>query len=666
MTRGRTAWAVVAALALLGAGWWASRSLRTPDLGSFHMRQVLFDVVAAQDDWIVLEAPPDAPPRPTTLTPLVDQHADVADKAAIRMSPPCAIAFDVPRDEAQYTLRAAAGADSSVPHGLPPGLPKLGVLYSVEVDGVEVWSERYEHQSMTREKWDPDLYRWRHVGGRDGIAVRAGQRVTLRTRFAPDQDLSALDTQGGLALGFGGVVLEHEWTGERRAATPATPNILYVVMDTQRVDRLGCYGNRRGLTPHIDTLAARGTLFEEAYATSSWTWPSTASLLTGLIPDEHGVTGNESCTLAYRLRTLAEVLARRGYTTAAFSGNPLIVGSRQFDQGFEHFDGSVPDFRMSDELVPPAIEWLRANASRRFFMYLHLVDPHVPHRPHPDEVARLGLGPPPPGWPEQGHEGLRNLVLEKGGLTDSQRAYMEGLYDASVATGDRWIGAFLAELERLGLTEKTVICFTADHGEGLFDHGMFGHGHSVYGEEVHVPLLFAGPGVDVGRRVAGTVSNRHAATTLASFGSGALDVREPDRVHLLRDGATSGAVTMTHRGARGKQAGLALYGLRRDGLSLHWRDRATEARSHLPPGPERARGASIPDAVDLEQLALFDLRADPHEMTDLVAAEPERARALWAQLTAELRAARAHAPRVSIAVGGSGLATLRANGYAGD
>ena len=103
----------------------------------------------------------------------------------------------------------------------------------------------------------------------------------------------------------------------------------------------------------------------------------------------------------------------------------------------------------------------------RFFLYLHLVDPHTPHRPHPAEAARLELPSPPAGWPERGLDGVPSDPAPTPEISE----YSSQLYDASVATGDRWFGVLLDELDRLDLSTRTIVVFTSDHGEELFEHG---------------------------------------------------------------------------------------------------------------------------------------------------------------------------------------------------
>jgi arylsulfatase A-like enzyme len=650
LVRGKLA-LLTAALVAVVLPWLGSR-LFADEAPKMERRLVIADVVASVDSWRVLEQRPGLPPVPKMLTPMIDQHADVADKPAIRMAPPCAVGFDVPPEIGRATLRAAAGADLEVLRRLPPELEGLTVDYSVELDGEVVWTERVTHAPMPLGVWAPERFAWRHAGGAEGIPVRAGQRIVLRTAFAPDQDLSKLSEEG-LDLGFGGVYLERTVQRRRALASPDSPNIVLVVMDTQRVDRLGCYGYGRNVSPNLDALARRGTLFEQAYATSSWTWPATASILTGLPVDEHGVTEAAHCTLSHSLTTIAEALQARGYSTAAFSGNPLIVERRQFDQGFEHFDGSVPDFRMSDELVPGVLDWLRDHASARFFLYLHLVDPHTPHRPHPEEALRLGLGEPPADWPERGVQGIPTHPESMNfDVSPAMREYMQAEYDASVATGDRWFGAVLDELAALGLTDRTIVCFTADHGEGLLDHGLVGHGNSVYGEEVRVPLVVAGPGIPSNRRRTGVVSNRHIAPTLAELTGADLPVREPRS--LFDDELPQSAVYGTRRGRLGKESNLVLHGLRERDHVLHWRERLG------------ATGFLAPKDVPASDLWLFDVRSDPGENLNILTTDEPLARELLERLQERLRDAATHAPPLVPGGSAGALHTLKHIGYAGE
>lgn len=606
------------------------------------VREVTVDLVVSPELLHVVDERREAPIAPGVLTPTIDQRTDTGDRPSLVMAPPAAVEFVVPPEGLGSRLHAAAGADSSVYEAYPDGVP---VVYRVLVDGEVAWETTVTHAPpvVGPRVFDTTGLEWRHVEseGQRGLAVDVGQRVRLETDFAPGADADAFDP-ARMSVGFGGASLVREGRIPRRVATPERPNVVMVVMDTQRADRIGCYGYDRATTPNVDALARRGLLFTDAYATSSWTWPSTASLMTGLSPDSHGVKGLEACTLSQGFTTLAEALQRHGYTTAAFSGNPIVEPTRAFDQGFETFAVERGTrFVKSDELMPQALDWLDAHAPLRFFLYLQLVDPHTPHAPHPDEAARLELGPPPPDWPEAG----LNAVPMDGTASPEVRAYASRLYDASVATGDRWVGALLTRLEELGLDDRTIVCFTSDHGEELFEHGAHGHGHDVWRDLVHAPLILAGPGIPRGEQRDGAVSNRHVATTIARLVGTALPEYD-EAVHLVDDPPPGRAWFET---AKGKFAGRnyqLLYGLRQGGLVVHWRH----------------SGLAPVDVADSD-LRVFDPLTDPEQQRDLISVRGEEARAAVARILELRQAAQESLPPLVIGAGAAGEARLREIGY---
>ncbi|MEM6671197.1 MAG: sulfatase [Planctomycetota bacterium] len=607
------------------------------------IRQVVVDVVASPHLLTTVRARDDAPPGPGVLTPAVDQTTDTGDKPSLVLPPPAAQEFVVPGAASGIRLTAAAGADLSVIETLPAALTEVRVEYRIVVDGEVAWSETIAHRRMPQGTFDTSNFQWRHVAtdGEKGVPVRSGQTVRLETSFAEGQDVDGLEG-ANLRLGFGGVALERTLRQERRVATADAPNVVFVVMDTLRRDRTGVYGYERNTTPRLDAFAADGLVFEDAYATSSWTWPSTASLLTGRLPDAHGVKSSSSCTLAQRLPTIAEALQARGYTTAAFVGNPIIEPNRWFDQGFETFEVEVPHFRMSDEVVPHALEWLREHASLRFFLYLQLVDPHTPHRPHPEEAERLGLPSAPSDWPERGLNG----VLQREPPSEAVAKYANQLYDASVATGDRWFGAVLDELESLGLTKRTIVVFTSDHGEELFERGRHGHGHGIHAELVRAPLVMRGPGVPRGRRD-GVVSNRHVPTTLAALVGARLETPDPP-VHLIDDTLPDQVLFETTKGVWGAARYQQLLGLRSGPGVTHWRE------SDQPT-------AEIP-ASDLRR---YDVLADPSQVNDLSGLDLDAARADVARIRERIEVARDARPPLVLGVGAQGQSVLEGIGYAG-
>jgi arylsulfatase A-like enzyme/Tfp pilus assembly protein PilF len=262
-------------------------------------------------------------------------------------------------------------------------------------------------------------------------------------------------------------------------ATPATPpNVLLVSIDTVRADHVGAYGYAPARTPTLDRLAARGARYERASTVTPLTLPAHTSLLTGLTPIEHGVRDNGGFYLDEKFDTLAEILKRRGYRTGAFVGS-FVLDSRWglnqgFDLYFDNFDlsrdgeATMDDIqRRGEQVADRAIDWLRLSPDRRFFAWLHFYDPHTPYDA-------------PPPFPEMFP---RTLV---------------GAYDAEIAYTDAQLGRVVSELGRLGVSDRTLIVVTGDHGESLGEHGEQTHGFFIYDATMHIPIIAAGPGIAAG------------------------------------------------------------------------------------------------------------------------------------------------------------------------
>jgi arylsulfatase A-like enzyme len=300
---------------------------------------------------------------------------------------------------------------------------------------------------------------------------------------------------------------------------PPPEHVLLVLVDTLRADHLGSLGHPRGPTPAIDSVAARGVLFEEAYAQSSWTSPSIVSLFTGRRLAE------DRLDLPAALPTLAESFQRAGWATGGFIMNDMVNAEQGFARGFDHFEQLVPYSENG-----PILAWLAAHAGGRAFTYVHLNEVHDPYLPPPEHLkARLAPDP----LPEERlryYRGLQSELGLEGGLTAEVRAIEEELggYVDEVAYADARIGGLLAGLAEHGLERRTCVVITADHGEGLWTRvammaGRRGkalasgeaprltntlmptHGNQVYRELLHVPWVMSSPGLPAGVRVRGPV-----------------------------------------------------------------------------------------------------------------------------------------------------------------
>lgn len=310
--------------------------------------------------------------------------------------------------------------------------------------------------------------------------------------------------------------------------------MLLLFVDTLRADRLGCYGyTQRPTSPAIDALARGGAVFDQAFATASWTAPSAASLLTSLYPTEHGVlTARRTPSgevlidspLSPHLDSLAVVLQRAGYATRGVVSNYLLDRPWGFDAGFDEFsmlqaEGHDQESAVVGGLVADqALAWLDelAEGGAPFFLMAHFFDPHALYMNH-EEIAFTDGGALPEGMAWGGK--VLNGALEK--MTAPERApYLETLaatYDEEIAHTDAQMGRILARLDELGLAENTLVVFTADHGEYFMErdregeeddkrHAWIGHGRELFEELLRVPLIIRGPDVEPGRQVDGPVS----------------------------------------------------------------------------------------------------------------------------------------------------------------
>jgi arylsulfatase A-like enzyme len=349
------------------------------------------------------------------------------------------------------------------------------------------------------------------------------------------------------------------------AALPPPPsgahNVLLIVWDTVRAGNLSLYGYGRPTTPNLERVASRGVRFDLAFATSSWTLPSHASLFTGRWPHELGV--DWTSPLRSDAPTLAEYLGDRGYDTAGFVAN-LDYCSREngLARGFAHYEDypitlydtfvryvglghriGVPDwafvlekllkmaFGSSFDLVPrskehakrgaevdrPFLKWLSWQQGRRrpFFAFLNYNDAHSPYEVPDRSVPGFGLRP-------ANYQDRLTLLhwneLTKASLSDHDVQMAADIYDDSIAYLDRRLGVLLDELGRRGVLEDTLVIVAADHGEHLGDHLLFFHGCSLYRQLVQVPLVIAEPSrVPAGRAVPEPVSLCDIPATVADL-----------------------------------------------------------------------------------------------------------------------------------------------------
>ncbi len=276
-----------------------------------------------------------------------------------------------------------------------------------------------------------------------------------------------------------------------RAAGPP-PNILLVTADSLRADAVDF--SPGGTTPALAALAARGIRFERAYTVTPWTAPSLVSIFTGLYPPTHGVV-NRDDTTPKTLPTLPRLLGAKGYTLANFGFFSAVSYYRNLGLPEQAIAGA--------EVVGSRAlaEWL-AGAKEPFFAWIHYTEPHMPYGASGYQAAEVQV---------KGSTGLEraqvSATLPLGAGTSfapGDREKLMTLYRADVSRMDVEIGTVLAAMERRGLSSRTIVVVTADHGEELLEHGWVGHASTsgeakLVDEVLRIPLVLAGPGVPAGR-----------------------------------------------------------------------------------------------------------------------------------------------------------------------
>ena len=312
------------------------------------------------------------------------------------------------------------------------------------------------------------------------------------------------------------------------------PNVVLISVDMLRPDHLSCYGYERPTSPNIDRLASEGVLYENHFASSSWTLPSHASIFTSLPDSLHGCTDTDRA-LAPSALTLAERFAAAGYATAGFFAGPYLHPAFGLDQGFETYEdcaayaarisGRPPSEWAMDEGVMreshedvtntrvfvALLNWMHERPKKPFFLFVHLWDVHfdfVP--PAPYDKA---FDPDYQGWVDG-----KNFFFDPryGPEMDARDLeHLLALYDGEIAWTDSIVGRIRGELEKAGILEDTVFALTSDHGTEFFEHGRKGHRQTLYDEVLRAPLVIRYPAkLDPARRVSGLTRGIDVGPTL--------------------------------------------------------------------------------------------------------------------------------------------------------
>jgi choline-sulfatase len=300
-------------------------------------------------------------------------------------------------------------------------------------------------------------------------------------------------------------------------------NVVILVIDTLRADKLRPFNPAtRVRAPATDRFAAEGAVFELAEAPENWTKPSVASILTGLHPQTHQQKTGDAA-LPDSAVLLSEHLKVHGFATGSFIANGYVSDRFGFDQGWDHYTNYIREGKSTEakDVFADAAAWIEAHKDERFFAYIQTIDPHVPYDP-PDEYLKMYdpreyTGPIKPRMTgDLLEKAKRKPPLVVFDARDRER--LRALHDGEITKHDHFFGGFMDRLAALGLAENTLVVVTADHGEEFNDHGSWGHGHSVYQELLHVPLMFRLPNrVPAGTRVPYAVSTLDISATVTDL-----------------------------------------------------------------------------------------------------------------------------------------------------
>lgn len=416
-----------------------------------------------------------------------------------------------------------------------------------------------------------------------------------------------------------------------------TPNVVLIVLDSVRQDHLSCYGYARKTTPHIDRLAAEGTLFENAYSASCWTVPSHASLFTGLYPSQHEVDLNRPLFQPHH-ETLAGHFRNLGYRTACISCNSFAAGggtnlNRDFDltidvdggyregtstfaRGLRYVQKQWRAFlnrdRGADRATRLARDWIGGQGGP-FFLFMNYMDCHLPYRlKRPQRYHFI----PPVERKRVNRIPLDPFGVMAGQLQLSAReiAGIRALYDGSLFYLDQQIGRLVARLKELGLYEQTIFIVTSDHGESFGEHGLFDHQYGLYEHLLRVPLVMRFPnGSLAGARIPHPIQHVDLLPVLARLLSGPSAGLDEAEYAFLREPLRSLV--------------LAEYLVPNLNAIRRRFPHVDVSRFDTPLRSIQAQGYKLICRPDGGR-ELYDLTRDPAECEDLAAAKIEKADAL--------------------------------------
>ena len=306
---------------------------------------------------------------------------------------------------------------------------------------------------------------------------------------------------------------------------PPPRNVIFILVDTLRADRLGTYGYGRPTSPNVDAFAGESVKFQDARSQASCTFPSANSILTSRWPTAFLGQPNQELGIPEGIPSLAEILHTRGFRTVAVSASPVVRNTPSrfnptagYGRGFDVFNEDCvwkPATCVNEKAAP-----FLARGGKPLFLYLHYMDPHGPYRPPQGWRRKFAKGRAEKPWVSLGDPNPIGNWLYKGkenpGFTPADLRYLQNLYDDEIAFFDERFAELLSSLRTSGLLDESILVFASDHGEEFLEHGHVKHCRTLFDSSIRVPLLMKIPGVGA-RSVPQPVQNLDIVPTVMDY-----------------------------------------------------------------------------------------------------------------------------------------------------
>lgn len=307
-------------------------------------------------------------------------------------------------------------------------------------------------------------------------------------------------------------------------------NVIIVGYDTVAASHVSSLGYGRNTTPELDKFASEGVSFANNIAPAPWTVPSFMSIHTGLYPTQHKIVNkytvynNDQQTisnlsvLSPKVETLAQQFKNNGYITGGFTGDSGVSAKFGYSNGFDVYTDETA-FGSIGNSADKAIDWLKKNPNKKFFMFLHGYDSHGQFKiddayPKTGEFVPRDYNGTLTGSNAEEADLREKQLTEKLNLSPADVEFLNGIYDSKIKDGDARFASFWKNIQEMGLEKDTVVIVVSDHGEEWYEHGGVDHGHTLYNELVHVPLVFKVPGMKSRKAITQQVTTLDIAPTI--------------------------------------------------------------------------------------------------------------------------------------------------------